>query len=176
MRLICILFSIFLPQFQICIMFIWKQGVRQVVKIEKKKCCNSAFNSDLCLFLHHHRNGPVTTEKKQGCACWAESNASDTIWVKWGHLSFWDSAPHLAKACLSALPSCLFSNIVFFFFLLLCWKFTGRQRDHVLWHGVLTGTVRLGDFPVQDLKGLAAQVIKTYLDSFYVSAEFRRQR
>lgn len=37
-------------------------------------------------------------------------------------------------------------------------------------HGKLTVPVSLG-FPVHDLPGMAAQVIKTHLDSFCISAD-----
>lgn len=40
----------------------------------------------------------------------------------------------------------------------------------MLRHGMLTVPMWLG-FPVHNLLGMAAQVIKTHLDSFYISAD-----
>lgn len=101
---------------------------------------------------------------KNGSACWAETNTSDKIWVKWGHCalpcSAWDFATspqkHSAKMASASRnsgflpstplsPSLLFPLLFFFssFFLMLLSEINWKTKKPcvVTWHAYCTGVV-----------------------------------
>lgn len=132
------------PQPAFCItiaMFSLSQKKRKKKKEKKKSQCCFGTNSS---------------------ACWAETNTSDKIRVKWGHFSVWDFTTNPQKhsrkmarqraeraffsPCLLTLSySLLFANIFFFLsfyfmpLLEISWK--TKKPCVVTWHAYCTGVV-----------------------------------